>query len=97
MTCVSPAKVGKVAGAATLPALEKVSFLTTVVGMENRKRERQAPLTIHVKQSAVSEHQLQKSLFHIFDLLGLDDNPVSQRLRKPLEALRCNPNGDAQG
>lgn len=76
-----------------MPALESISRLITVRGMKNRNRERQANLAVRVKHSAITENQLQKSFFHIFDLLGLDQNLVPRPLRKRLEGLPCNQKG----
>ena len=63
----------------------------------DRPVNRKQPLTVtRVTYSAISRHELQIMFFHLFDLLGLDEDLVPPRLRKRLGGLLCNPKVEKQ-
>ncbi len=62
--------------------------------MEKETHAEQVGPTIRVKYSAITKDQLQRSFFHTFDLLGLDEGLAPRGLRKRFEGLPFNPKGE---
>lgn len=76
--------------------LEGNSLLSTIEGMKVEYYESQPALEVRVTYSEITEDRVQRSLFHLFDLLALDKDLVPLHLRKRLERLRCNSKGEVR-
>jgi hypothetical protein len=75
-------------------ALDADLLPATVISMRDHNRKQESGFTSRVTYSPITKEALQNGFFHAFDLLGLDEELLSPRLRKRLRGILCKPKGD---